>query len=294
MATNSAQEFLLCPNHPDEPAARRRLAKGDDDQTLTCPRCSFSCPNFLKYPVVETLDTSTGEVFRVNMLTGKREQREEEEGGAGRLFGYIRTSLRQWEVAAGMNPETQRLALASDHVPDANIFSDVGVSGASGVSSRNGWRTLRSKVRPGDTLVVAALDRIGRRALDTHSAIIALHADGVRVRTLADNELFLNPYLDAPPESAEAAVGNLIISVLVLVSQMERDSIARRTKAGLDRARAEGKQIGRPWSLPPALRENLRLDRAAGWSWAKLAARYGISRSAAQSIVARAEQDEGA
>ena len=88
------------------------------------------------------------------------------------LYGYIRTSK---DGAAGSDPETQRLQLLGVGVGPKNIFADVGTSGTVRVASRNGWRAVASKVDQGDTLVVAALDRIGRRSLDIQGAILDLN-----------------------------------------------------------------------------------------------------------------------
>ena len=77
------------------------------------------------------------------------------------LYGYIRTSKDGLE---GSDPETQRLQLLDAGVDPKHIFADAGVSGTVGVSSRNGWRALDSKIGDGDTLVVAALDWTGSAA----------------------------------------------------------------------------------------------------------------------------------
>ena len=65
--------------------------------------------------------------------------------------------------------ETQVLQLRDAGVPRDLIYRDVGISGAIGTNSRKAWRALNSRVGPGDVLVVAAVDRIGRRWMDTAS-----------------------------------------------------------------------------------------------------------------------------
>lgn len=63
----TAQQYLICPND------RERLVEhGDDDSTAVCPRCGYNCQNFLKYPVAQTFDISTGEIYSVNVLTGEK------------------------------------------------------------------------------------------------------------------------------------------------------------------------------------------------------------------------------
>ena len=92
----------------------------------------------------------------------------------------------------------------------------------------------------GDTLVVAALDRIGRRSLDIQGAILDLNRRGVRIRTLAADQRFLAQYLDADPDTPERAFGSVLVALIALFAQMERDAISRRTRAGLERAKSEG------------------------------------------------------
>ena len=86
-------------------------------------------------------------------------------------YGYIRTSRQRIEGSAGSDPEAQAHQLHQDGVPEANVFRDVGVSGGTGTNSRTGWRALDAKLAAGDTLVVVAIDRIGRRWMDTVNTV---------------------------------------------------------------------------------------------------------------------------
>ena len=159
------------------------------------------------------------------------------------MYGYIRTSREQEADRPGMNPETQRRDLLEAGVPERNIHVDIDVSGVAGVATRNAWRSVDAKLEHGDVLVVAALDRIGRRSLDVMGKIYDLVNRGVRLRSLADNEAWAKG-LDADPESMEWMTAMLIAQVCSFSAQLERQAIARRTRAGLARARAEGKGGG--------------------------------------------------
>ena len=160
-------------------------------------------------------------------------------------YGYIRTSRDQEPDRSGMNPETPRRDLIEAGVPERNIHADIDVSGAAGVATRNGWRQVDSKLNHGDILVVAALDRIGRRSNAAMGKIYDLVNRGVRLRSLADNEAWAKG-LDADPESMEWMTAMLIAQVCSFSAQLERQAIARRTRAGLARA---GQRLGRPLSL---------------------------------------------
>ena len=70
-----------------------------------------------------------------------------------------------------MNPETQRRDLLAAGVPERNIHAGIDVSGVAGVAIRNAWRSVDAKFEHGDVLVVATLDRIGRRSLDVMGKI---------------------------------------------------------------------------------------------------------------------------
>ncbi len=78
------------------------------------------------------------------------------------IYGYLRTSRTAVDGLAGMRPETQLQALADVGVEPANIFQDVGSSGSVPVSDCAGRTELDTKLRRGDTVTVAALDRISR------------------------------------------------------------------------------------------------------------------------------------
>jgi DNA invertase Pin-like site-specific DNA recombinase len=78
------------------------------------------------------------------------------------IFGYIRTSRRLQEGVPGMDPASQELQLRRAGVPLANIHRDVGISGTTGTQGRQGWHQLDGRLAGGDTLLVVAIDRIGR------------------------------------------------------------------------------------------------------------------------------------
>ena len=66
----------------------------------------------------------------------------------------------------------------------ANNFQDVGISGAVLVSDRPGWTELDTKLIRGDTVTVAALDRISRNRLDLVGVVESLHRRGVGIASL--------------------------------------------------------------------------------------------------------------
>ena len=85
----------------------------------------------------------------------------------------------------------------------------MGVSGGTGTNSRAGWRALNARLVSGDTLVVVAIDRIGRRWMDTVNAVRDLRTREVRIRSLAQTEATWVTYVAAEPDTAEAVIGCL-------------------------------------------------------------------------------------
>ncbi len=114
-------------------------------------------------------------------------------------YGYIRTSRQRIQGTAGSDPEAQAHQLRQEGVPEANIYRDVGVSGGTGTNSRAGWRALNARLVSGDILVVVAIDRIGRRWMDTVNAVRDLRTREVRIRSLAQSEATWVTYLASEP-----------------------------------------------------------------------------------------------
>lgn len=194
-------------------------------------------------------------------------------------YGYIRTSRAQEPGQPGSDPEAQRRQLIGAGVEARHIYADVGVSGIAGVSSRNGWRALDSRLDKGDVLTVVALDRVGRSYLDVMHAIHTLHSRGVRLRTLAEEEATWAAFLDADPDSPEYFIGHTLAGFAAYAAGQERKAISRRTIAGLEKARDQGKRLGRPPRLSGEQVDTVRQFRAAGVAISKIAREMGVPRS---------------
>lgn len=74
--------------------------------------------------------------------------------------------------------------------------------------------------------------------------------------------------------------GKMTMAVISAVAEFERDLLVERTRAGLDRAKSEGKKLGRPSLLTDDQRHEVRRRRVEGASLAELAKDFGVSRSA--------------
>jgi DNA invertase Pin-like site-specific DNA recombinase len=89
-----------------------------------------------------------------------------------------------------------------------------------------------ASLRPGDTLVVWKLDRLGRNTKHLIEILEELKSRSVHFRSLQD-------YIDT-----NSPIGNFFFTVLAAFAQLERDFISERTKAGLAAARANSLAVG--------------------------------------------------
>ena len=110
-----------------------------------------------------------------------------------------------------MDPESQELQLQRAGVPWENLFRDIGVSGSTGTQERRGWHRLDARLAGGDTLVVVAIDRIGRTWQDTIRSICSLRDRGVKIRSLAEAEAQWTRYLEADEGSPESFFGQVLV-----------------------------------------------------------------------------------
>jgi DNA invertase Pin-like site-specific DNA recombinase len=121
-----------------------------------------------------------------------------------------------------------------------------------------------------DVLLFWSLDRLSREgALETLQHLTRLTGYGIQWRSLTEQ------YLDSTGIFREA-----VISILAVVAKQERVRLSERTRAGLERARQQGKILGRPRVNVDA--DAVRELRAQNLSWAEISRRLGIARSTAQ------------
>ena len=181
------------------------------------------------------------------------------------VFGYGRVSTGQ------QTTENQRLELEqSGHRIEPDYwYADEGVSGKVPASQRPAFNRMLGQIRKDETLVVSKLDRLGRDAIDVLQIVRQLGERKIKVIVL---QLGPNTDLTAP-------AGKMLLSMLAAVAEMERDLLVERTQAGLQRAKAEGKTLGRPSKTTPEQREEIRARLVAGESVSALARVYGISRA---------------
>ena len=150
------------------------------------------------------------------------------------------------------------------------------ISGATAAMERPVFKQLVAKLEAGDVLIVTKLDRLGRNTPDVLETVSNLSTMGVKVHCLALGGMDLT-----------SAAGRMTMTVLSAVAAFERDLLIERTQAGLIRAKAEGKRLGRKVTYSPEQAEVVRQKVAAGeWSVRGAAKETGLSAGAVQRILA--------
>ena len=151
-------------------------------------------------------------------------------------------------------------------VPWENLFRDVGVSGSTGTQERRGWHRLNGRLAGGDTLVVVAIDRIGRRWPDILKAICSLRDRGVKIRSLAEAEAEWTQYLEADEGSPEAFFGQILTMFAAWVADPGRARAGppagegpRASPEGRPRATGGDAAKARRRRQPPEDRQRLRV-----------------------------------
>lgn len=160
------------------------------------------------------------------------------------LIGYMRVS----KTDGSQTTDLQRDALVGAGVAPAYLYEDQ----ASGRrEDRPGLMNCLKALRPGDTLVVWKLDRLGRDLRHLVNAVHDLTGRGIGLKVLTGQGAAID---------TTTAAGKLVFGIFAALAEFERELIAERTRAGLASARARGHKGGRPFKMTAA---KLRLAMAA-------------------------------
>jgi DNA invertase Pin-like site-specific DNA recombinase len=154
-------------------------------------------------------------------------------------------------------------------------YTDV-ISGAK--SKRPGLDRLITDARRRrfDVVLVAAFDRMARSVKHFLEVLDELNRLGVEFISLREN-------IDTG-----GALGRALLTIIAAIAELERSLIVERVKAGMRRAKLEGRRIGRaPLEVN---REEVVRDRRAGMSLTKVAEKHRISRASVCRLVKQSER----
>lgn len=173
-------------------------------------------------------------------------------------YGYIRVSTRD------QNEDRQIIALKKAGVPEKNIILDK----KSGKDfDRPGYRRLCKKVKPGDTLFIKSIDRLGRN----YNEILEQWRYLTKDKKIAIVVLDM-PLLDTRKgrDLTGELIADIVLQLLSYVAQTERDFIRQRQAEGIAAAKARGVHFGRKPMDKPKEYEDIYLR----WKRKDISARH--------------------
>ena len=154
-------------------------------------------------------------------------------------------------------------------------FSDKGISGAKGREQRPGLDKLLQAVarREMDMVLAWSVDRLGRSLQDLLSFLGELHAKGVDL------------YLHQQGLDTSTPAGKALFQMMGVFAEFERAIIRERVRSGLERAKAQGKVLGRRRNDDPKRLASVRRLRKKGVGIGKIARTLGIGTSYVQRVI---------
>lgn len=194
-----------------------------------------------------------------------------------KICGYCRVSTALQSTGLESQVLLLKNYFASQGITEYEIFFDENVSGTK--ASRPGLDRLMAAVKNNEveTVVVPAFSRFARSTTHLLSALSEFKNRSVGFVSLSEKIDTSTP------------VGVAIFSILAAVSQLERDLIAERVRAGLANARAKGKIIGRKKQRNS---EMIRALRKKGLSYRAIADLCGCSHGAVHAELAAQKKEE--
>jgi len=183
-----------------------------------------------------------------------------------RVALYARVSTKH----NGQDPETQLMALR-DYAKARKLevfseYTDVGISGSK--DSRPALNRLMADARKRrfDAVLVARFDRFARSTRHLVLALEEFNALGVDFISLSESVDTSTP------------MGKMVYTVIAAVAELERSLIRERVVMGLQRAKAQGKRLGRPSGTKANVRKIQKL-KGQGLSIRRIASEMNISKS---------------
>lgn len=175
-----------------------------------------------------------------------------------RTFIYCRVSTSNQFT----ENQVQEVKTAGFDVQPNRVIEET-ISGSVAANERPGFQKLLDRMESGDVLIVTKLDRLGRNAMDVRQTVEHLAGIGIRVHCLALGGVDLT-----------SPAGKMTMQVLGAVAEFERDLLIERTQQGLMRAKAEGKQLGRPAAVKTT--RNVQRLKQQGLTQAQVASELHI------------------
>lgn len=177
------------------------------------------------------------------------------------ILGYARIST------TGQDLDAQLAVLGAAGVDPARVFSDK-LSGAA-KTARPGLTAMLDYARPGDTVVVTAIDRLGRSVAEVTRTIADLGERRILLRALREGIDTATP------------TGRAVAAIMATLAELELELGRERRAASRQSRRARSLPATKPPKLTPERQEQLRRLAATGEPVRELADAFGIGRATA-------------
>lgn len=160
------------------------------------------------------------------------------------VYGYIRVSSLKQNTIRQENLLSEYFRLRGVPYDDEHVFIEK-VTGKKQGDDRREYAVLRRILRPGDELVLDALDRLGRTKQIIADELKYLREKKVIVRVLTIPTTLIDLEQFKKNEWVIEMVNNILFEVYSSVAQQELEEKERRTRDGIDAAKEAGKYKGR-------------------------------------------------
>jgi DNA invertase Pin-like site-specific DNA recombinase len=197
-------------------------------------------------------------------------------GKGKRAAIYVRVSTVSTDEQSVENQEAELRATAERMGHEiVAVYRDKGFSGAKGRNGRPGFNAMHRDAarRRFDMVMAWSVDRLGRSLQDLVAFLSELHA------------LKIELYLHQQGLDTTTPAGKAMFQMMGVIAEFERTLIQERVRAGMARAKREGKHVGRP-PIAPELEERIRAALAVpGRPGVRVIARqFGVNPGTVQRI----------
>jgi DNA invertase Pin-like site-specific DNA recombinase len=195
-------------------------------------------------------------------------------GKTKRVGLYLRVSTAE-QTTDNQRIDLERVAeQRSWHIVETYI--DHGISGTKGRDKRPAFDRLAKDAAQGklDIVVAWSIDRLGRNLGHLVQFTNELRQQNVGL------------YLHQQQVDTSTAAGKAFLNMAAVFAEFEREVIVERINAGLARARAQGKKLGRPTSVTPKIKQRILDLRAKGHGMLRIAREIGCGTGTVQRLLA--------
>jgi DNA invertase Pin-like site-specific DNA recombinase len=189
-----------------------------------------------------------------------------------RVALYVRVSTDR-QTTVNQKLELEKAAARHEWQVVAT-FEDQGISGAKGRDKRPAWKALWQAVsrREFDMVAAWSIDRLGRNLKELIDFIEELKAKNVDL------------YLDKQGVDTTTPAGKMALQMFGAIAEYQRGQTIERVHAGLARARAEGKKLGRP-TVSAEIEAKILALREQKMGINKIARQIGVGVATVQRVV---------